>query len=127
MNDHQKLLSLLKSHYPQAKIALDYSNNWELLVAVVLSAQCTDIRVNTVTRKLFRKYKTLNDYERIIKRIERGEATLKKRQEYADLLKWKTSKFENPWNELKISYGQNRGKQFTTEEDRFIVSILILI
>jgi endonuclease-3 len=43
---------------------LRYSNNWELLVAVELSAQCTDKKVNEVTEKLFKKYKTLGDYVR---------------------------------------------------------------
>ena len=52
----------LKKLYPNAKIVLNYSNNWELLVAVVLSAQCTDKMVNKVTEKLFKKYKTLGDY-----------------------------------------------------------------
>lgn len=41
---------------------LQYSNNWELLVAVMLSAQCTDKKVNEVTRLLFKKYRSLNDY-----------------------------------------------------------------
>lgn len=45
-----------------AKIALRYSNNWELLVAVQLSAQCTDKKVNEVTAKLFKKYRILEDY-----------------------------------------------------------------
>ena len=58
----QKILALLKTHYPNPKIALNYSNNWELFVAVILSAQCTDKRVNIVTRNLFKKYKTINDY-----------------------------------------------------------------
>lgn len=52
----------LKKLLPHAKIVLKYSNNWELLVAVILSAQCTDIMVNKVTANLFRKYKTLDDY-----------------------------------------------------------------
>lgn len=56
------ILSLLKKDYPKAKIVLNYSNNWELLVAVVLSAQCTDVMVNKVTSKLFKKYKTIQDY-----------------------------------------------------------------
>ncbi len=43
---------------------LNFSNNWELLVAVILSAQCTDKKVNEVTAKLFKKYRTLNDYLR---------------------------------------------------------------
>ncbi|MFA5838346.1 MAG: endonuclease III [Candidatus Paceibacterota bacterium] len=42
--------------------SLGYKNNWELLVSVILSAQCTDERVNMVTKKLFKKYKKLDDY-----------------------------------------------------------------
>lgn len=57
-----QIVVALKKLFPQAKIALNYSNNWELLVAVVLSAQCTDKKVNEVTAKLFQKYRTLNDY-----------------------------------------------------------------
>ncbi len=57
-----EILKLLKSHYSQAKIALIYSNHWELLVSVILSAQCTDKKVNEVTARLFAKYKTLEDY-----------------------------------------------------------------
>lgn len=52
----------LKRLYPNAKIALHFSNNWELLVAVQLSAQCTDKKVNEVTARLFKKYPTLGDY-----------------------------------------------------------------
>lgn len=52
----------LKKLFPHAHIVLHYSNHWELLVAVILSAQCTDRMVNTVTQKLFEKYKTLDDY-----------------------------------------------------------------
>lgn len=55
----EKVITLLKKHYPEAKIVLTYSNNWELLVAVILSAQCTDIAVNKVTAKLFPKMKKL--------------------------------------------------------------------
>ena len=53
---------ILRHSYPNAHIALTYKNPWELLVAVILSAQCTDIRVNIVTKTLFSKYKTLTDY-----------------------------------------------------------------
>ena len=52
----------LKKLFPNAKMALNFSNNWELLVAVMLSAQCTDKKVNEVTGALFKRYKTLNDY-----------------------------------------------------------------
>ena len=58
----QNIIELLNQEYPEAKIALIYSNPLELLVAVQLSAQCTDVMVNRVTKDLFRKYKTLEDY-----------------------------------------------------------------
>ena len=58
----EKIYKILKARNPRAKIALTYSNNWELLVAVILSAQCTDKKVNEVTPPLFKKYKTLADY-----------------------------------------------------------------
>ncbi len=57
-----KITAVLKKLFPKAKIALIYGNNWELLVAVQLSAQCTDKKVNEVTAKLFKKYRTLDDY-----------------------------------------------------------------
>lgn len=54
-----KVLSILKKTYPHAKIVLNYGNNWELLVSVILSAQCTDVKVNQVTAMLFPKYRKL--------------------------------------------------------------------
>tara|TARA_B100000508_G_scaffold60333_1_gene47313 strand:- start:352872 stop:353537 length:666 start_codon:yes stop_codon:yes gene_type:complete len=57
-----KLVKKLKSLFPKAEMMLNYSNNWELVVAVALSAQCTDKMVNKVTEKLFKKYKKLDDY-----------------------------------------------------------------
>jgi endonuclease-3 len=57
-----KIVNKLKELFPEAKIALHHSNNWELLVAVELSAQCTDKKVNEVTAKLFKKYRKLDDY-----------------------------------------------------------------
>ncbi len=56
------LIRELKKLHPKAQMVLSYSNNWELLVAVSLSAQCTDVMVNKVTEKLFKKYTTLDDY-----------------------------------------------------------------
>ncbi|MDP1688620.1 MAG: endonuclease III [bacterium] len=56
------IISKLKKLFPDTKIALSYSNNFELLVSVILSAQCTDKKVNEVTEKLFKKYKTLENY-----------------------------------------------------------------
>ena len=58
----QNVLAILSHTYPHAKIVLRYHTPWELLVAVILSAQCTDVTVNKVTEKLFAKYRTLDDY-----------------------------------------------------------------
>lgn len=55
-------VEILKKEYPDAVCSLTASNPFELLVAVRLSAQCTDARVNLVTPALFAKYKTLDDY-----------------------------------------------------------------
>lgn len=57
-----KVIDALKIKYPDALCSLTASNPFELLVAVRLSAQCTDARVNMVTPMLFEKYKTLDDY-----------------------------------------------------------------
>lgn len=56
------MLRVLTKLYPKARIALNYSNAWELVVAVALSAQCTDVMVNKVTTRLFSKYRTIDDY-----------------------------------------------------------------
>ena len=67
-----KIFARLTKAYPNAKIVLNYSNNIQLLVAVILSAQCTDKKVNEVTESLFsarggsasggKKYKTVDDF-----------------------------------------------------------------
>jgi len=58
----RKIIRVLKKAYPDAKIALDFSNPLELLVATILAAQCTDERVNRVTPALFAKYRTARDW-----------------------------------------------------------------
>jgi len=58
----KKLNSELKKLFPKAKIELNYKNPLELLVAVILSAQATDKKINEITENLFKKYKTLDDY-----------------------------------------------------------------
>ena len=57
----KKLIHLMNTYYPDVKCALNYSNPEELLVATILSAQCTDKRVNIVTETLFKKYKVPQD------------------------------------------------------------------
>jgi len=58
----KKILAILDKMYPGVTCALHHSNAWELLVATILSAQCTDKRVNMVTPGLFRKYPTIQDF-----------------------------------------------------------------
>jgi len=66
MNDEKerakKIFSILKKEYANAKIALEFTTPFELLIATILSAQCTDARVNIVTKKLFKKFKTPKDF-----------------------------------------------------------------
>lgn len=58
----KEILKRLKKIHPDAKIALHYKTPLELLVSTILSAQCTDTRVNIVTKELFKKYRTPKDY-----------------------------------------------------------------
>jgi endonuclease-3 len=57
-----EILRLLERRYPEAKCSLDHADPLQLLVATILSAQCTDARVNLVTKDLFRKYRSAGDY-----------------------------------------------------------------
>ena len=57
-----EIINRLEKEHPDAKIALNFSNPLELLVATILAAQCTDERVNQVTRNLFKKYRSAEDY-----------------------------------------------------------------
>ena len=66
-----KIIELLEKQYPNAKTALNYSDPLEILIATMLSAQTTDERVNIVTQKLFKKYRTPEDYVSVdIKELE---------------------------------------------------------
>lgn len=57
-----EIIELLRKEYPDVRVALTHSNPLELLIATILSAQCTDKQVNVVTRKLFKKKRSLYDY-----------------------------------------------------------------
>lgn len=61
-NDINKLINTLRKTYPDAKCSLDFTTPFQLVVAVCLSAQCTDERVNLTTPALFQKYKTIEDF-----------------------------------------------------------------
>ena len=64
-NKVNEIIALLKNEYPEVKIALQFSDPLELLIATILSAQCTDKQVNEVTKKLFKKYRTPQDYIKV--------------------------------------------------------------
>jgi endonuclease III len=65
----KKILHGLDNAYPDAQCALLHSNALDLLIATILSAQCTDERVNMVTRNLFAKYRTPQDYVQILREV----------------------------------------------------------
>ncbi|HEX6009583.1 MAG TPA: endonuclease III [Actinomycetota bacterium] len=60
-----EIVRILSETYPDAKVALNFSNALEMLVATILSAQSTDVNVNKVTETLFEKYRTAEDYLRV--------------------------------------------------------------
>lgn len=61
-NDYIDIINILKKTYPEAKCSLDFNKPFELVVAVMLSAQCTDERVNKTTPALFSKYPTIESF-----------------------------------------------------------------
>ena len=63
--DYIELIKILKDYYPDATCSLDFNTPFELVVAVMLSAQCTDERVNKTTPKLFKRCKTIQDFANI--------------------------------------------------------------
>ena len=65
MKDINKILDELEKLYPDAQCELNYETPFELLVATILSAQCTDVRVNKVTEKLFAKYNTPEQFAQL--------------------------------------------------------------
>ncbi len=67
----RNIFPILKKTYPEAKVALKFTNPFELLIATILSAQCTDARVNIVTKEVFTKYKSAKDWAKAdLKEIE---------------------------------------------------------
>ncbi|VAH56722.1 unnamed protein product [Triticum turgidum subsp. durum] len=67
------------------------------------------------------RYTELSDYERIIKNIERGEARITRKDEIMTAIGKKLDRYKNPWLELKVQYGTNKGKFYNEECDRFML------
>ena len=97
----KEIIKRLKKEYPSAKIALNFNTPLDLLVATILSAQCTDERVNKLTEKLFQKYKTARDYANA--EISKFEQEIKSTGFYKN-------KARNIISTCKIIASQYRGK-----------------
>jgi endonuclease III len=69
----EKVLDFLQKEYPDARVTLDFKDPLQLLIATILAAQCTDERVNLVTKDLFRKYPKASDYARADLKTLEGE------------------------------------------------------
>jgi endonuclease III len=96
-----ELYKILSREYPFSKISLNYSNKLELLIAVMLSAQCTDKRVNIVTKVLFKKYTSVNEY---------ANANLDELKSIVKSTGFYNSKSKNIQNSCKIIIKNNDGK-----------------
>ncbi|KAI3842184.1 hypothetical protein MKX03_036018 [Papaver bracteatum] len=84
----------------------------------------TEEEVQRYAKVFKERYKELNDYDRIIKNIERGEARISRKDEIMKAIGKKMDRYKNPWLELKIQYGQNKGKLYNEECDRFMLCMV---
>ncbi|PON80294.1 ISWI family [Parasponia andersonii] len=84
----------------------------------------TDEEVERYAKVFKDRYKELNDFDRIIKNIERGEARISRKDEIMKAIGKKLDRYKNPWLELKIQYGQNKGKLYNEECDRFMICMV---
>lgn len=84
----------------------------------------TEGEVERYAKVFKQRYKELNDYDRIIKNIERGEARISRKDEIMKAIGKKLDRYKNPWLELKIQYGQNKGKLYNEECDRFMICMV---
>lgn len=84
----------------------------------------TEEEVERYAKVFKERYKELNDYDRIIKNIERGEARITRKDEIMKAIGKKLDRYKNPWLELKIQYGQNKGKLYNEECDRFMICMV---
>lgn len=69
----------------------------------------------------FKRYKELKDGQKIMDNIEKGEQKIRRQQEQVQAIRRKINQYKDPWREMRIHYGQNKGKSYTEEEDRFLL------
>jgi hypothetical protein len=78
--------------------------------------------VRSIFSNLYDALFPVPDYDRIIKNIEKGESKISRKDEIMKAIAKKMDRYKNPWLELKIQYGQNKGKLYNEECDRFLVN-----
>jgi len=93
-----KIINMIEELYPDAKCELDFRTNLQLLIAVMLSAQTTDVSVNKVTESLFEEYKTLKAF------MELSEAEIQEKIRRIGLYKTKGKNLYNTFRMLKENY-----------------------
>ncbi|CAL5219362.1 g1181 [Coccomyxa viridis] len=81
----------------------------------------TEEEVRAYSKTFWERHTELADHDRIIKNIERGEQRIQRQQDIMTAIAAKLERYRNPWQELKLQYGANKGKAYTEEEDRFIL------
>eukprot|EP01024_Parvocaulis_polyphysoides_P008605 TRINITY_DN12569_c0_g2_i1.p1 TRINITY_DN12569_c0_g2~~TRINITY_DN12569_c0_g2_i1.p1 ORF type:complete len:269 (+),score=39.05 TRINITY_DN12569_c0_g2_i1:139-945(+) len=84
----------------------------------------TEAEVREYAQTFFIKYKQIAEWERYIKQIEKGEEKIVRQEKIMMVINKKMEIYRNPWVEMKIYYGANKGKSYTEEEDRFLVCML---
>ncbi|KAJ0976197.1 hypothetical protein J5N97_018162 [Dioscorea zingiberensis] len=84
----------------------------------------TEEEVERYANVFNKRYKELNDYDRIIKNIERGEARISRKDEIMQAIGKKMARYKDPWSDLKIQYGQNKGNMYNEECDRFMLCMV---
>jgi len=94
-------------------------DNMEKIAGEIESKSLNEVRQYSTI--FWEKYKDLNDWERIIKNIEKGEGKIKRKEDIVKALDAKVSRYQNPFKQLKIMYGTSKGKIYTEEEDQFLV------
>ncbi|XP_064934683.1 ISWI chromatin-remodeling complex ATPase CHR11-like [Musa acuminata AAA Group] len=100
-----------------------YGRNDIKSIALEMEAK-TEEEVERYAKVFRQRYKELNDYDRIMKNIERGEARISRKEEIMRAIGKKLDRYKNPWLELKIQYGQNKGKLYNEECDRFMLCMV---
>ena len=76
----------------------------------------TEAEVSKYSKKFWKRYHELNDSERVIKNIERGEQRIQRQQDIMNALAAKLERYRNPWQELRLQYGANKGKVYTGDQ-----------